>query len=296
MKNLPFLLLLSIWAVSTASAQIDDFDDGDDAGWTRVEPLAAVGINGSYSFPNGDSYQFTVPATNNPAFGPARAGSLRNDAVYSDFYVSVDIAAFDQTLDQNMGLLARVSDVGIGTLNGYSVTYNGLEGNLFLTVVTDESGMNVDQAEVAADPTKPVRLIFQGTGSEIRADLYYTDDLVNPLASLQMEDSTYASGPCGVFAVSDTEAEIIDVTFDNYFAAESEPAGTGIIGAKITAAGMFEMTFLSQFGKFYAVDKTTDFETWDEIEDGIQGALGDRTVYALPLEAENHFYRFRELP
>lgn len=292
----PPTILAAVWlACIGASAQIDDFDDGDDADWARVEPLAAVGVATTYSFPNGNSYRFTTPSPGNPAFGQARGGSLRTDVSYTDFYISVDIADFAEGLDQNMGLLARVTDPGIGTLNGYAVTYNANDGNMFLTIVTDEAGENIDEVEVTADPAKDLRLIFQGVGSDIRADLYHSDDLNNPIGSLQMTDSTFASGLCGVFTVSDSLTEAIDVTFDNYFAAETAPDGAGIVDIEITAGGTVELTFLSQFGRLYAVDKTTDFEVWDEIEDGIQGALGDRTVYALPLEADDHFYRFRKL-
>ena len=117
--HLPFLcsLLLSVNAFTT-QAQTDDFDDGNDTGWTRVNTLAGQGIPATWGFPNNNSYSIAMEGHGIEPLGQPRAGSLREEAIYSDFYIAVDII-FDPTIDQNMGILARVREVGLQTLDGY---------------------------------------------------------------------------------------------------------------------------------------------------------------------------------
>src|SRR2546430_9566807 len=59
-----------------ARAQIsDNFDDGNDGGWTRYDPLAPFGAPATFSFPNG-GYRIQAPASPDPVvLGTGRAGS-----------------------------------------------------------------------------------------------------------------------------------------------------------------------------------------------------------------------------
>src|SRR5437899_12480833 len=90
-KFIPLFLLLAAccWPIDL-SAQSDDFNDGNDNGWTRYDPLGDLGAGpqATFSFPNG---AYRIQATKNPLFpsavGVARAGSLREDVTYTNFYV-----------------------------------------------------------------------------------------------------------------------------------------------------------------------------------------------------------------
>src|SRR4051812_26011423 len=76
---------------SAARGQSDDFDDGDDAGWTRYDPLAAVGAAGQWTFPGG-AYRIRAAVSPDPgALGPSRVGSLRQDQSYTDFRAAIDL-------------------------------------------------------------------------------------------------------------------------------------------------------------------------------------------------------------
>src|SRR5258708_1996342 len=57
----------------------DNFNDGNDTGWTHFEPLAPFGAPGTFSFPNAD-YRIQATASPDAMLGPGRAGSLRQDA------------------------------------------------------------------------------------------------------------------------------------------------------------------------------------------------------------------------
>jgi len=76
-------LELGIAALSLSVAARGDvtdyFDSGTDTGWTHLEPSAAFGAPGTFSFPNG-GYRIQASASPDPLnLGPGRAGSLRLD-------------------------------------------------------------------------------------------------------------------------------------------------------------------------------------------------------------------------
>src|SRR5206468_1042475 len=108
-------LLLLNWQFS-ASAQSDNFDDGDDAGWTRANVIAPYGGVNTYSFPNGPFGKgYRIQCTSSAPLlsacgdcGTARAFTYQpND--YTDFYVAVDLVAWNNTLNQALVILARAS-------------------------------------------------------------------------------------------------------------------------------------------------------------------------------------------
>src|SRR5882762_5996171 len=85
-------VITGVFLVSTPGwAGSDDFNDGLDDGWTRYDPLG-TGIwvlnDGTYQLQSAVS-----PAPNQ--LGPARVGSLRDSESYSQFYVAVDVVAWD---------------------------------------------------------------------------------------------------------------------------------------------------------------------------------------------------------
>src|SRR5437870_8481172 len=101
-----FSLLLAA-TPSALVAQSDDFNDGNDTGWTRYSPLAPYGVPGVFSFPNGGyRIQTTAPSPSPTQLGNGRAGSLRLDTSYTDFFVSVDLVNWNDSLPQAAGILA----------------------------------------------------------------------------------------------------------------------------------------------------------------------------------------------
>ena len=144
-----FSLLLGAVPVALV-AQSDDFNDGNDVGWTHYSPLAPYGVPGVFGFPNGGyRIQTTSPSPSPTQLGNARAGSLRLDASYSNFYVSVDIVNWNDSLPQAVGLLARIGNPGLGMTTGYAFTWSrgttATSGDMDISRITGEvpSGVSV---------------------------------------------------------------------------------------------------------------------------------------------------------
>jgi hypothetical protein len=112
----PLLAIALLLSATGARAQSDDFNDGNDNGWNRYDPLAGFGLRAEYSFPNG-GYRIRTPYTTGQAANPGRAGTVRPE-MYSDFYVSVDLVSWNDSLPQSVGILARVQTVGLQTTTG----------------------------------------------------------------------------------------------------------------------------------------------------------------------------------
>lgn len=263
-------------------AQSDDFDDGDSTGWTEVDVLEAVGAAGVFSFPGGNSYRMQGAASpNQDTFGPSRIGALRGEVTYTDFYQSIDVVNFDEALDQNIGMLARVKEPGLGTLDGYGFTYNPLDQRIFFTVITDEGGPNLVEEEVLLDPGTPVRLVFQGIGDSFICKVFALSDLTTPVATMETTDNTWTTGTSGIFVAADENDPVnpTDCTFDNYFAAAEEPeVSTDISLLRFDVeGGELVLEFTSRTGESYGVWNSPDLKFWQEVTDAIPGALGPTT-------------------
>jgi len=293
---LALLSVLLTGGARKAAAQGDDFNDGDAVGWTELTPLAALGVVGGTSFPNGNSYRLqSAASTNEEDFGPARIGSIREDVTYTDFYQFVDLVDHDQALDQNIGMLARITNAGLGTTDGYGVTYNPSEQKMYLTVITGEEGINLLDGDVFISAGDPVRLVFRGEGAVLKFEIYSLEDLATPVASLEVSDSTWASGTSGVFVTADESdpAIPVDCTFDNYFAAAEEPSGSGVTSISIESDDLvFE--FLSHPNQIYSLWESDDLSAWNEVEDSIPAALDSTTRFSLSMPAVlRRYYQFR---
>src|SRR5678815_5449271 len=123
-----FLIVTSLLVpLSTAFAQFDDFNDGNDLGWAHLD-LRIVGAPSTYSFPpdgsGGTAYRFFSPAPPVNNVGPARTLSYRRDAAYTNFTVAVDLVRWDDNLDQGFGVFARATNIGLGLSRGYFFNYN----------------------------------------------------------------------------------------------------------------------------------------------------------------------------
>lgn len=291
---------LCFGAVHRSSAQSDNFDDGNDNGWTQLSPLSGFGAGGTWSFPGGNSYRIQAPPSpNEDKLGPARAGSYREDATYTDFYVSVDLIDWDAVEDQNIGILARMSQPGLGTLDGYAATCNPFEGKFYVSIILDEAtDSNILDGDLVMNNSEDYRLVFQGDGMDLRFDIFNLTDLLNPIATLETSDPTYTDGFCGIFSAVDTHdiPHSVDVTFDNYVAAAAEPVAVGITDFQIVD-DMVTIEFLSKIGRNYSIETTDDpaSDPWIE-ETDLSADNGDRTTASFPASDDpRRFYRVRTL-
>ena len=137
-------------AATAALPIIDDFNDGDSAGWTEHDPLqtasgGALGPFATFSFPGGNSYRIEAAASFNPgAAGPGRAFSLRQGEVLGDTVVAVDVLAWNDAVPQVFGPLARIAQPGLGTTDGYAFVYGPQSssgaGGIDLFIIANETG------------------------------------------------------------------------------------------------------------------------------------------------------------
>ncbi len=206
-------------AASRLSAQSDDFNDGNDAGWLHYNPLAPFGAVGTYSFPNG-GYRINAPASPAPEIlGPQRIGSLQAGSVYTRIQSSVDIEGWDNTINQSLGLIARVRNLGLGTTSGYTYNYNTGSGFHQLNLVVNEApSRQINESLFKIDPTQKYRLTFTLAGPHILGQMFSATNSSVPLHSVFAVDDTHDSGTAGVFAFAIAPTGAVDARFDNYSA------------------------------------------------------------------------------
>lgn len=196
---------------------VDDFEDGNDTGWTRYAPLAAFGAGATVTYPEG-WYRIQAGASPAPALlGPQRAGSIRVDQPYGRLRVAADITAWSVEVHQSVGVFGRLKDVGLGTTKGYTFNYNSQSGYFQLTRVTNESPeRTVDESPWRLDPAGRYRMIFTAVGDLLLGQAFATTNLTVPVHSLFGQDAAYDTGSAGVFAFALNAGTGIDARFDNY--------------------------------------------------------------------------------
>jgi hypothetical protein len=260
--NLPrvsFLaLLLTLPATSAYADFFTNFDNQNDSGLTRVNPLTISGQGGSYGFPQlGSStstnfgYQLTqagVAAANNVA-GPARLGSVVTGQTFGAVTESVDVVNFDGSLGQAFGLGTRFNNIGLGTTNGYALLYltptgsdTGTGNFLFNKITGEQSDVLGSQVAITLLVGHSYRFTLSAIGSNLSGQLF---DLSNPsiaLATVNATDSAYASGAAGVIgaAAKVTPTSGVNVTFDNLLVQSvPEPSSFALCGiAGLAGLGM----------------------------------------------------------
>ncbi|HIG29973.1 MAG TPA: hypothetical protein EYQ50_20125 [Verrucomicrobiales bacterium] len=239
-----FLCLLIVLGITPgrASAQIYDvFDDGDDVGWTRSDPLGAISIGppANFTFPDG-GYRLVAPAPQAIDAGQARVVSFRADTIaYTDTFVAVDLVDWDNTLDQGFGLAVHLNDVGLGTTTGYIImcyinpSTSQPYGEFEIDRITNEAADQFIVTEnIKMNPDRSYRITASFIGPTLKASLYDLEDLTTPLSEIIADNlDLYPSGAAGLVAFhrgTDTEAwtqseSHADITFDNFVAQESLP-------------------------------------------------------------------------
>jgi MYXO-CTERM domain-containing protein len=225
------LLLFTLAPALQAATIFDDFNDGNDTGWTRSSPLSTFGAPGAFTFPGGNSYGIFAPVSPAPgSVGPGRAGSFRNDGVYTDFGISVNVLDWNAAEpDTIIGVLARTSNIGLGTTSGYGALLD-VGGSFVIQVITGEVGTTLATTPVAGlTPTADYRILFQGVGQNLTAQLFDLANPLVPLATIGATNATYGSGVNGVFVYDSSTAanHTAQATFDNYLSVP-EPSAVAL--------------------------------------------------------------------
>src|ERR1041385_1014182 len=175
----------------------DNFDSGNDAAWVHLD-LSSVGqAPSTYSFPpdssGGRAYRLFAPAPSVTTWGNALAISYRTN-VSSDFEVSVDMVAWDNTLYQSFGLLARMTGMTLAQFSCYAFNYSGYAGGEFqINRVINGAVTTLAVAPISLVPTHRYRLRGVGVGTLLMGEIYDLSDLTKPLATVVANDGTYSN-------------------------------------------------------------------------------------------------------
>lgn len=259
--------------------EMDDFNDGNDAGWQRYDPLAQFGLLANYSFPSG-GYRLRTPYITGQAVNPGRAGTTR-PTVYTDFYTSVDIVDWNDSLPQSFGLLARVSTPGLQSTTGYAFTWDrgntnsATAGDVDISRITGEapSAVTVSGGDaIRFEPGAKYRMVFIGRGTTLEGRVYKLPDVTTPLLTVIGADVSadpYLSGMNGMVVYDNSGGrQPTDVTFDNFYATDVEPPRIQIGPMDF---GYWELSWPQEAGAFVlqtATALTGSPSDWNDVPSG----------------------------
>jgi hypothetical protein len=255
------ILLLGATAPPLA-AQSDNFNDGNDAGWTHYSitgfynpafPGGYCPYGGTtYTFPNDGSggYAYHLDAaptiwsvTGTDAYGVmnARGGSYLPTPTYTNrFKMGTDLLAWSTTGRPTMGLMWYVHDIYLGSTDGYCGTFSPNYRNIYISIVANEDqaaycGRLVD-GDITLDSSDRIRMEASShDGSTFVLTVYNKLEPNTPWGSAIGQDTTYfgVGGSSGYLMFNeDYPADYgASATFDNYVA--TEPAA-GTMPAMVT--------------------------------------------------------------
>ena len=283
-------------------AQQDDFNDGDDVGWSQYDPIGSqLGrAQNAWSFPSG-KYRLQAASTPNPAAGPGRVGSLRQDVSYSNFHIEVDLLDWNPDRTNAFGLIARVQpNPGFGALNGYIFGYVSGDNYLALVRVDGERTRGIAGSlpfPIVLTPGRGYRLTFTGKGTQLLGRLYDNNDLNTPLAEVAASDSMYAEGTAGLvaFGVNAGALSPVDVTVDNYAATDRARPRLQVELSQFTFNELYVRW--PQFeGDGYTLQRASS-PTFDAIWTDVTNDIvpeGENFLHTAGMPAGNVFFRLRK--
>jgi hypothetical protein len=205
----------------------DNFNDDDDVGWLRYDPIGShpqLPDIASFEVVDGRYHITTTPSPAPTTVGPGRAGALRQQQAYADFYISVDVVDFNDTVNQVFGILARIASVGLGTTTGYALTWDRGGQDLDISRIAGEVPSGVAGTDASLVRGRSYRFVFIGQGAQLTGKVYELPNTTTPLATVTGTDATYPGGIGGLVTYDNSGGTgITDVTFDNYLSLETEP-------------------------------------------------------------------------
>ncbi len=247
-------------------AQSDNYDSGSLSSAWNVVP-----------YPDAPTLSFTGAVNGKALRVQAATGGLAfiyQNPVYTNFYVAVDMVAWDNTLDQAGVLLARGQNIDTilnttGYICNFDPNQNGpnatdrLGGEFQINRVDGLQSINtIAAAEVRLEPGRPYRLVFTGVGNHLTGRLYDYFDLTQPIATIEVEDDTYPSGNSGFVSYARDTSEPTDMTFDNYLAQESDPDADIAPAIRFPVGGtpqVVSRTPAARFSNFVSPDSSLSF-------------------------------------
>ncbi len=206
-------VIVSTHFVSAAEIR-DTFNSGNDNAWSRYEPLAPSGWNGSFTVPNGGYRIQADPSPDPGTLGPMRLGSMRPDFSASDTYAAFDLVDWNDSLDQSFGLLVRASNIGLGTTDAYALTYS-TSGFLNISLVSDDRLSLLASKPLTLDPLRSYRFEVYSQDNDTWI-FVYNPGASRPFEEIGVRDFQYASGSAGFYLFSNTGDGAVDATFDNF--------------------------------------------------------------------------------
>jgi hypothetical protein len=231
--------LLSAALFATAlHGQTYNFNDGTDGGLTRYDPLTAVGLPPTFSFPGGNTFRVQSPSTApfTAQFGPTRAGAI-GSLSYGQFSAAVDLVGWDPALDQGVGLVGRIQQPGLGTSDGYGFLVFPRTGGVAINRFDNEAAEVIGLPQSVTFKTGvSYRLEFTGDGASLQGRVIALNDPAlsgaTVLTTVTATDATYGSGFSGLLVAADlfVPTSATDATFDNLVTAVPEP-GVVALGA-----------------------------------------------------------------
>jgi hypothetical protein len=284
------VLFTGVLLSSPAAAQTDDFNDGNDAGWTRYAPLTGFGAAATYTVTNGVYHITSAPSPNEDQLGPSRAGALRPQ-IYSTFHVSVDFVHWDPAEDTSLGILARISTAGLGTTNGYAFTYQGKDTDVQISRVDNEAPTDISGSlELTLTPGGSYRMVFFGVGSYLEGRIYDLNDLMTPLITATAFDAAHTAGASGlvVFADENTRAA---AGFDNFSAHSGGIAPPGLV----IGGGELRLDWNAVTSLGYIPESSVDLGQWSPLTtQGLEaGAFYYKEAFVAGAASPVAYYRLR---
>jgi hypothetical protein len=180
----------------------DDFNDGNDTGWTRYNVLQQLGMPGTYTFPGGNSYSIESPQHYIPAqaqFGGGRAGSIAGSTStgFDAFRLTVDVTDWNDGREYVFGPIARTTTPGLGTTDGYLLILHATDHDFQLLRIEGEAP-NSDElgtADIEMPADRDFRIVYSGVGTQLNAMVYNLADLSTPLGAFSVDASNYGPAP-----------------------------------------------------------------------------------------------------
>jgi hypothetical protein len=251
--KLNFKLLLTRLAVvgcicTAHAATFDDFNDGNDDGWMRYNP-----IPGTFSFPvESGSVAYKMACSWGSLFNPGRIGSINsNEPAHTTFHVEADLLNWTYNWGEDVGLLARMQEPipPFFLPEGYALLLrndkNGNPASRKLMIVKSIGGSSLplflsgSQGRLmipAADPAGDYRLKFWSSGGFLwgqiidkstGAAIMMFDGTTYKDRIYALEDGAYTSGRSGLIAyvhIVGYKAEGVSPVFDNFYSGTDAPA------------------------------------------------------------------------
>jgi hypothetical protein len=243
--------------------------------------------------------------------------SLRGESVWSDFYISVDVLNWDNTVRELFGIAARINTPGLGTTAGYLLSWeeggaalpNTTGGDFDLLRIQGEGGTatqmegSIPGQNSGMHLTNGVsyRFVYIAKGFNFEARIYQLPDTTTPVKRLFAIDtsSMFQNGYVGVIVAdhpSDSPPHACWATFDNFYVAAAEPrlafdgsSGNAAVSWSASLDGIWVLETSSRL----------DFgATWTEITaDQITFLGGQRNhMAAMPMASNaDTYYRLRKM-